>query len=200
MERQDLLRLAGICGIISPVVAFVFIILAVGNYPSFDWYSNDLSDIGGASGMAALLFNASLVFSSALSLVFTYGLWDFMPDYKLSKVGVALFALSLVTLAGSGVFNKNFEPLHTQIALSFFFLFPLAMLFICGAFLQARNSHLGTTTMMMFLLAVLAWGLHWTGTIGKGLALPELISSLALSFWGIAVSIEMLGPKGQKGK
>lgn len=198
MGKSELLKIAGICGIISPIITFTCIFLAIANYPSFSWNKNDLSDIGISSGMAAPLFNASLVLSAALSLVFTYGLWHFLPAFRIGKLGVGLFGASLLMLAATGVFNKSVEPLHTQVSMAFFFLFPLALLFICAAFLQAGKSSMGNVALMVFLLAIIVWGLQWRGIFGKGLAIPELLTSLALSLWGIAVSLQMLDSAGKK--
>ncbi|MEE9152300.1 MAG: hypothetical protein V3U20_10790, partial [Thermoplasmata archaeon] len=69
------LRTAGICGILSPLIAFTCIGLAILYSPWFSWTDNWLSDLGGfpgerpvwsAHGLSSILFNTGLIIAGIL--------------------------------------------------------------------------------------------------------------------------------------
>ncbi|MEM4733673.1 MAG: hypothetical protein QXD70_04005, partial [Candidatus Bathyarchaeia archaeon] len=51
------LKISGICGLLTPLMAFSCIFLAIYFAPEFSWTHNALSDLGVMPGVTAALFN-----------------------------------------------------------------------------------------------------------------------------------------------
>ena len=76
--------IAGICGVIWPIIYLVFLLTAVSVSPSFSWADNWLSDLGGTVGegrpiadtpTTAAIYGAGDVISGIIALVFAFGIW-----------------------------------------------------------------------------------------------------------------------------
>jgi len=78
LEAVVWLKISGACGILTPIVAFTCIFLAIASYPEFSWTGNALSDLGVQEGVTAVLFNSGLIFSGILALIFASGLLIFL--------------------------------------------------------------------------------------------------------------------------
>ena len=70
MERKSIVRyrISGVCGVLTPVVTFVFISLSIASAPEFSWMENALSDLGVMPGATSALFNYGLIVSGILVL------------------------------------------------------------------------------------------------------------------------------------
>ena len=75
--------MAGICGILAPIIAFGCIGIAILLSPWFSWTESWLSDLGGspkdrpiwaAHGIASILFNSGLVIAGILGICFAIGM------------------------------------------------------------------------------------------------------------------------------
>lgn len=86
-ELNKVFKIAGICGVATPIVAYVCIFSAIAAWPQFSWVNNALSDLGVQQGITASLFNFGLVASGFLSLVFAVGLFRLGGKRLLSRVG-----------------------------------------------------------------------------------------------------------------
>jgi hypothetical membrane protein len=69
---------SGICGFLTPILAFALIFSAIASYPEFSWVDNALSDLGIVEGITALLFNSGLLIGGALCFIFATGLFMFL--------------------------------------------------------------------------------------------------------------------------
>jgi len=85
LVREKKLRVAGLCGVIVPVVAFSCIFIAISLSPWFSWTENALSDLG--VGGAAWVFNSGLMVGGILTMVFAVGLWAAFRKRSLGRVG-----------------------------------------------------------------------------------------------------------------
>ena len=93
-ENAIWLKISGICGIITPLIAYTFILLAINYYPPFSWTDNALSDLGVVKGITSVLFNSGLIIAGILTLVFATGLFRFLNERATGKIGGLLFVVN----------------------------------------------------------------------------------------------------------
>ena len=84
MERRHIVRfrLSGVCGILTPIIAFVCIFLAINSAPEFSWTENALSDLGVMPGATSAFFNFGLIVSGILGFVFAASLFRVMRFFE----------------------------------------------------------------------------------------------------------------------
>ena len=105
------LKISGVSGIVTPIVAFAFISLAIVYSPQFSWTENALSDLGVQEGVTAVLFNYGLIIVGILALVFASGLFV-LQKTMLGKIGAFIFVLAALTLMAIDVFPENVKPTY----------------------------------------------------------------------------------------
>ena len=182
-------------GIVVPIVAFTFIGLSILTYPQFSLTNNALSDLGVVPGVTATLFNFGLFASGLMSLWFAIGLYNFLSEKVLGKLGATVFGAVGLALEGIGwapegtnVFNF---PWHYFFSVTFFTLMPIALLVIVGYFLTTRQKELSLFTLLTALVAAAPWVLYFLVRYVPGVAIPELISALAASVWAMVIGWNM---------
>jgi len=158
------LKTSGISGIIAPPIAFKLILLAIAYSPDFSWTENALSDLGVQEGVTAVLFNTGLIISGVLAILFTIGLFTFLQENPLGRIGASVFVLDAFALTAIGVFPENVEPIHLYASVTFFTLFPLSMFFLTAAFLRTSKMKLGFFTFLAAVVAAIVWAVPF----GKG--------------------------------
>jgi len=182
------LKISGTSGVLTPIIAFTLILLAIASYPEFSWTENALSDLGVQEGVTAVLFNTGLIVSGILAILFATGLFKFLKENLLGRIGAFIFVLDAFALTAIGVFPENVNPMHFYASVAFFMLFPISMFFLGAAFLRKSNMKLGLFT---FIAAIVA-AIVWTIPFGKGVAIPETLSALSASTWSIVLGFKML--------
>ena len=185
---MDLLKISGISGIIAPLIAFTLILLAIAYSPDFSWTENALSDLGVQEGVTAVLFNTGLTITGVLIILFATGLFKFLQENLLGRIGAFVFVLDAFALVAIGVFPENVKPIHFYASVTFFTLLPIAIFFLGVSFLRGPNMKLGFFT---FIAAIIA-AVVWTIPFGKGVAIPEALSGLSASAWSMVLSFKML--------
>lgn len=191
-NESRLLRLSGTAGILTPIIAFVCISLAISSYPSFSWTENALSDLGIQSGLTAPMFNYGLIASGLSALVFALGLFRYLGGRSLGKIGTALFILAAIALVSIGLFPESAEPMHYYASVAFFFLVPVALLAIVAAYLQLNKPKLAWFTLLMALIAAAPWILQFGLNYVPNVAIPETISAVSASAWSMVVGQDMI--------
>jgi hypothetical membrane protein len=186
------LRIAGVCGFLAPLVAFALIFSAIASYAEFSWVNNALSDLGIVTGATALLFNSGLLISGALCIVFAAGIFAFLKERIIGKIGAVVFLLGSVALFAIGAFPENIRPTHYIASVMFFMLLPIAMLIITGAFWLLHQVRMAVFTLLVAFAAATPWVLLFIVRYVSGVAIPETISALAGSMWAVVVSGKML--------
>ena len=123
MLKTKFSKIAGYCGLLAPVFAFVFITLSIYYSPWFSWSENWLSDLAGdigdtpiwyALGMSSLLFNLGTIIAGFFGLICALGIKNIsILDSRLSRLGTSLLileAFALISIGGfpktTGVFNE----------------------------------------------------------------------------------------------
>ena len=186
------LKIAGTVGLISPFFSFACILLAIGSWPSFNWVSNALSDLGVQSGITPVIFNNGLVISGILFIIYATGLFPLLGKHIAGKVGESVFVLSCIALVGIGIFNESFSPYHYIFSVAFFVLFPIAMLILVGAFWIEGKRRISLFTLAMALAAAIVWVLQLTVHYVSNVAIPEFVSGLFGATWMMVVGYLML--------
>jgi hypothetical membrane protein len=176
-------------------VAFAFILTAITYSPEFSWTENALSDLGIQAGVTATLFNTGLIASGILALLFASGLFLFMRNQIVDRIGVAVFVLDTLALIAIGVFPENVTPTHYYVSVTFFALFPLAMLFLVVAFALAGKKRMSLFTLIIALFAAATWIFQWTIGFGSNVAIPEALLALSASAWSIVIGFKMFREK-----
>ncbi|TES83485.1 MAG: DUF998 domain-containing protein [Hadesarchaea archaeon] len=179
LDREKRLRVAGLCGVIVPVVAFSCIFIAISLSPWFSWTANALSDLG--VGEAAWVFNSGLMASGILMMIFAAGLLVAFGGRALRRVGAVFLFFDAVALFGIGVFSEAAGDIHSYFSVAFFVLLPLSLFLLGAGAVMAGSKKFGSFTIVDGILAALPWAFGW-----DGVAIPEAISALVASIWIVA--------------
>jgi len=179
------LRIAGLCGVASPVITLTSIFLAISYSPRFSWTENALSDLG-VDGNAAIIFNSSLIVGGLLTIIFALGLREILRNRTLSHAGSLILVLAAVGLCAIGIFPETAGDLHIYVSVAFFTLLPTSLFFIGAAMIREPSKrNLGFFTVLAGVVMLAVWMLPW----GEGVAIPEMLASLAASIWSIVWGI-----------
>ena len=185
------LRISGTCGIITPVLAFIFVSLAIASYPEFSWVDNALSDLGVVPGVTALLFNYGLIVSGIFSFIFATGMFVFLGESMAGRAGAVIFVIATVALTAIGVFPENVRPVHYLVSVAFFVLLPISMLVIAGASWFLGQVRMAVFTLLVAVAAAAPWVLYFSIRYVSGVAVPEAVSALAGAVWAIVLGFKM---------
>ena len=165
-------RFYALFGVLGPLLAYVLIGVSIALSPWFSWERNALSDLGHAvkSGVPAI-FNFGLLLSGFLLAIYavkalkSYAIWT---GYSLI---ISAFALQLVA-----VFDEVYGILHLAVSLLFFVSLGLTSLL----YAVERKFYMAAAA---FTIGFISWILYWTGIYSVGVAVPEVISSVAVMSW-----------------
>jgi len=186
------LKISGVSGILAPIVAFTLISLAIASYPQFSWTENALSDLGVQEDVTAILFNSGLIIAGILALIFATGLFIFLREKMLGRIGAFVLILATMALIAIGVFPENVRPIHYYASVAFFVLFPISMLFIVATFSFTGKVKMGLFTFVVAMVVAVVWIEYFSTRFVSNDAIPETISALSASAWTIVVSFKML--------
>jgi hypothetical membrane protein len=180
------LRIAGVCGILTPIIVLTLILLAIYYSPWFSWTENALSDLG-VQGTAAILFNSSLIVGGVLTIIFAIGLREILLNRTLGQIGTLIFILDGVMLCAIGIFPETAGVIHFYVSVAFFVLLPVS-LFLNGVAMMQESSErkTGLFTITAGIVAATVWMLEWSAV-----AIPETITALAAFVWSIVLGIRM---------
>jgi hypothetical membrane protein len=187
-----ILRLCGFFGMLTPVVGFIMVFLAISQAPWFSWTLNALSDLG-VDGFEAVLFNSGLPLTGAVMMMFSAGLFELTKGSTVGRVGSAVHLASAVLLILIGVINETIEPWHYVVSFAFFASLAV-MLTIMGVYHWRTNMRrFAILAWSAAALGVVIWMLPW-----RGVALPEAISALCVSVWQVSLGYWMYTLKEEK--
>ena len=180
-----LVRLLGFFGVITPVVGFTMIFIAIRTAPWFSWTGNALSDLG-VEGFTAAIFNAGLAMTGAVMMVFSLSIHEFTKGDLIGQAGFGLLLAASFLLIGIGVFPETAGPIHYYVSVAFFVAVPLSLLVLSIYFLRNSMRNIGIFTAAVGSLAALVWIPRW-----RAVAIPETLSSLAVGLWLAIIGIWM---------
>lgn len=185
-DRGAFERVYRYAGVLSPLIAFLSITLAVLTHPWFSFEKNAISDLGKIGLEGNYILNTGLIVSGSMGFVFGYGLLR-AQKRTLGKIGCFIFILGIVSLILIGTFPEGTSP-HYPASLGFFLLSSLGMLIkgIDDLREKGKSRKFGFFSILLFLIG---WILATIALKSfEGVAIPELIGAVAFSVWvyGIA--------------
>ncbi len=180
-------RLAGLCGVFTPLVTLTLIFVAVAASPWFNWHTNALSDIGVSP--SPHLFNAALLSGGLIYLVFVIGFLRWQGAKSLLAKGAAFFMLlGGIGLILIGLFTEETGRLHYVVAATYFLATPVAYLLLGVDLQRCGKKLLGLLTLTAGIAAFLLIAL----VPRRGLAVPEILASVVLGAWTLSMGMKML--------
>jgi len=183
-EKNRITKIAGICGILIPIVVLLCIGLAMSHSPWFRFTKHAFSDLG-VEGISAIFFNSGMILGGILALVFSLGLIKILKN----KTGGYILSLSSLALIGIGIFPETVYILHFIVSAAFFVLLAISFLII-GLTIK-RNQSERTMGILATLFAIIAicstiFTIPW-----EGIAIPEAVSSLPAFIWCMVYGVKM---------
>ena len=186
MNIEDLkFKIAGLCALISPIVAFVCIFVAISLSPWFSWSGNALSDLG-VRGTAATVFNSGLMVSGLLTMVFAAGLFEAFRGRILGRIGAVALFLGAISLFAVGAFPESAGAIHSYVSVAFFALLPISLITIGASMVIAKSRVLGSFSILVAVLAALPWAVSW-----NALAVPETMSVFTIAVWDVTMGLKL---------
>jgi len=184
LEHTSITKIAGICGILIPVVVFTSIGLALLHSPWFDWTYHALSDLG-IDDATAPLFNTGMILGGFLFFIFSIGMMKILS----CKLGARILCLSSLALIGIGLFPETIFTLHLIVSISFFVLLAISLLVIG---LKTRQDPFERS---MGILATIFAVVALSSTIFliplKGVAIPESLACFPAFIWCMIYGVKM---------
>jgi hypothetical membrane protein len=184
-SKPTFLRVAGLCGVIGPLVALSSIALAVERSAWFIWTGNALSDLG-ARGNSTTIFNMGLIVGGILIAVFALGLWQSLKGRALGNAGALAFLLTAAALCSVGIFPETAGDIHSYVSVAFFVMLVVSLWLVGAALVQLSEMGLGLVMIIAGVVAAAVWALPWPAE-----AIPELIAALAASACSITLGVRL---------
>ncbi len=183
---MKLVRLFGWFGIVTPVLGFLMIFLAISTAPWFSWQGNALSDLG-VEGLTAAIFNGGLIMTGSVMAVFSLSVYEFGKEDWLGRAGFRLLLLACIFLLGIGVFPETAGGIHLQFSVAFFVALPVAIIVNSVYMIRQGHRNLGVLGIAAGVVAISIWVLPW-----EGVAIPEAVSAASAGVWSTVVGIWMV--------
>jgi hypothetical membrane protein len=204
-KSSIMFKISGACGILTPIIAFTCIFLAIGSASEFSWVGNALSDLGVMSGVTSVVFNWGLIVSGALGFVFAMSLFRVMRLFEIFSSdgkphllfyrglsGALFFSLTCLALIAIGVFPESVKYVHTYASVAFFVLLIIALGRLGIAFWQVKQKSWSVFTLLLGVVAAFPWLLLILVRYVSGVAIPEFISAVAGGLWAAVFGFKML--------
>lgn len=177
-------KLAGVCGILTPFVFLITILIAMIYSPWFEWTNHALSDLG-AEGISAFIFNNGLIFAGILGFIFSIGLSRTLSV----KTGGYLLAISSISLIFVGIFPVTIFDLHFIASAAFFISMTVGILII--GFTLRKNKLDQNMGNIAIYIAFLAFISPITLYFFDGIAIPEMIICFFIFLWYISYGVKI---------
>jgi len=185
LRNTRITKIAGICGILIPIVVFIFVGLAMTHSPWFEWTEHALSDLG-VNGLSAIFFNSGMVIAGILAFIFSLGLMKVLTK----KIGAYILCLSSIALIGIGLFPETIFPIHFFTSASFFILLAISLLII-GLTINKQNKFERKMGILASFFAILAFSSAILIIGLEGVAIPESLSCFPAFIWIMIFGVKM---------
>lgn len=152
------------------LIAYAFIGVSIALAPWFSWYDNALSDLGNSvQSKVASIFNFGLLLASFFVIVNTVMVFRKYVQYTSICLTTSAFLLQLVA-----TFNEVYGFLHYTVSIMFFISIGITSI----VYAAEKKSYL---SVIIFVMGLSSWILYWMRIYSSGVAIPEIISSIAVS-------------------
>jgi hypothetical membrane protein len=177
-------EIAGACGLVSPFIAYGFIIIAILIHPWFSWADNALSDLGAVNTTYNSIFNLGLIIAGVLGFIFMMGTIR-LADEIIGKIGITIFGAGMVSLILIGVFPSGTSP-HYVVSLLFFGLTATGLvMFSIDQLWDLTEPVWGSIVLSSVILSGISVWLVYTIPYDLGAAIPEFIGTIPTMHFAI---------------
>ncbi len=174
-------RTFALFGVIGPLVAFVFIGAAIASAPWFSWWDNALSDLGHATNRdSAPYYNFGLAVAGFLVAVYAVTAFKRHARYTSICLAASAFMLQLVA-----VFDEIYGTLHMIVSVLFFVFIGIASV----VYAVEKKSPIAVVALV---IGIGSWALYWAEVYKAGIAVPEIISAIAVVSWIISSAFKII--------
>lgn len=185
------LRLSVVAGILAAIVSVGAILAATLLAPWFSWQTNALSALGASDAPERVVFNAGLVLTSLLGLLFLPALRQTLhtPAHRLSLLPLGA---ALGGVAGVGLFPAG-HPFHFPLALTAYvgFVASVVTYGVGDYFIGERRRALATVGSGVTHVGVwVVWGFVFVDQL-PGLAVPEFVGALLFIAWVLYTAVRL---------
>jgi hypothetical membrane protein len=189
--KETWIKVTGVFGIMTPIIAFGCILSAISSATDFSWTDNALSDLGVMPEPTSTIFNIGLIISGILAGLFASGIYFDFGKNMLGRSGTIVFLFSAAALTAIGIFPESMKPTHFYASVAFFALFPISLILLTAAYFRSAKRAKGWFTLTVALFAALIWMLEFSFRYVPGVAIPEALSAVAVSLWTVITSFQL---------
>lgn len=177
---------------VAPIIALIAIVVAILMSPTFNWYTNALSDLGHYTRvdigpnplLRALTFNIGLILTGILMIYYIQFFFRRLLDLP-TRIGMLPYVIACIFLISIGLFSENFNPIHYYVSVGFFFSFPWTMWIIGLSWLRFTKLRWFAVISLFvpFASVYLWWGTSAGIFAWSGVAIPEILTALTAIGW-----------------
>ena len=173
-------KICALFGVVGPLVAYVSIGVSIAFSPWFSWERNALSDLGHVvkSGVAPM-YNFGLLLTGFLIMIYAVTALRGYARWTSYSLVISAFILQLIA-----AFDETYGLLHSVV--SFLFFVSLGLTSIMYA-VERRSS----LAVIAFIIGLFSWVFYWAGIYSAGVAVPEIVSSVAVLPWFISSALKL---------
>ena len=204
-KQPMLVRIAGLCGVFGPIVAFICIASSIYYSAWFTWTGNWLSDLGGmvgetpiwaAHGIASVVFNVGLIITGIMGVVFATAIRRIrMLNTRLGRIGTLLLVLDMSALCAVGIFPETTGDLHALVSLIFFFLVALSLLAIGTVVRKSSEKTLGWFVTLLGAISLCSFPFLFTPQPWGSNAVAEMFPIVSIAVFTIVFGIGLFKGK-----
>ena len=198
-------KVAGLCGVLVPIVAFTFIALSIYYSSGFSWSENWLSELAGntgeepiwaARGLSSLLFNIGVVIAGILGLICAIAARRIrILDSSLGRLGILLLIVDTLALCAIGVFPLTTGHIHDIVSFVFFILVPLSLILIGNELRKSPETKFGWFMLLLGVISFFSFPPLFVPQPWGGNAIIEMIPATSISACAIAFGVSLLTGK-----
>lgn len=173
-------RVYALFGVVGPIIAYLSIGTSIAFSPWFSWEVSALSDLGhSVKSDVAPIFNLGLLMCGFLVMV--YAVITLGKYAKYTRTCLVTSALLLQLVA---TFDEVYGFLHFTISVLFFVSIGITSI----VYAIERKSSLAVTS---FIIVLVTWALYGMKIYSTGVAVPEIVSSLAVASFLIHTALNI---------
>ncbi len=190
-------RAGGIFGIISPIIALVFIAISIYLNPWFVWADNALSDLGAVGESYNFVYNSGMVLSGSFGILFSVVLRKICVT-RFGFFGVFAFGLGMFFLALVGFFPSGYSP-HMFVSIAFFSLTTIALIIVGIDQVWVEETRpWGIFTLSLTLTGIIAILLTQKIPYSLEAAIPEFIGAIVYIQFSLIFGIRLTTKQNKK--
>ncbi len=191
MKKSISPKIAGICGIIAPIIIFLFIAISILLHPWFKFPIHALSDLGALGKSYFLVFGLGLIFSGFLFLVFSFRLDD-LVNSRVGDWGSRIFLLGAFSMIFVGVFPKG-STIHSYVAVVMAVSYFFGLIFMAlDQFLEESTRSWGVFIFSTLLLTIVGVVFVLLIPCVTDYAIPETMGIVFLSCFSTVFGLRIL--------